>query len=75
MEVNATKIIVVCISREEDESLKIPGLDNTVVRRGILAPPFVFNLWRTNTAFVVVDFFFFLRFEIKHGCGWWKEKT
>jgi len=35
-------------------------LDNTVVRRGILAPLLVCNLWRTIIVVVVIDFSFLL---------------
>ncbi len=47
-------------SREEDDSLEKYGLDNTVVRRGILAPLLVCNLRRTIVVVVVIDFSFLL---------------
>jgi hypothetical protein len=47
-------------SREEDDSLEKYGLDNTVVRRGILAPLLICNLWRTIVVVVVIDFYFLL---------------
>ncbi len=47
-------------SREEDDSLEKYGLDNTVVRRGILAPLLVCNLRRTIVVVVDIDFSFLL---------------
>ena len=72
MEVEAREIV----SRGEDDSLQMSGLDRRIVRRGILAPPFICYL---RSGIVVLDllllrFVSFVFFEANMAGGRRKRK-